>query len=171
MTGIATGRAWVFGDDIDTDVLAPGLYMRGGIEELAKHCLEAVDPAFASGVQRGDFLVAGRNFGAGSSREQAAEVLRHLGIGAVIAASFAGIFFRNAFNLGLPAIVCADAKTIGPGHRLSLDLAANRLTDHDQDRDLACDPVPDHLRAMIAAGGLVPLLEQRLAGSVREGAR
>jgi len=155
------GRAWVFGDDIDTDVLAPGLYMRGGVEELAKHCLEAVDPTFATEVEPGDFIVAGRNFGAGSSREQAVQVLRHLGIVAVVARSFAGIFFRNAFNLGLPALVSADAATVAAGNRLSLDLTADRLIDQTEGRDLAFEPIPSNLRELIAAGGLVPLLEKR----------
>lgn len=157
------GRAWVFGDNIDTDVLAPGLYMRGPIEELARHCLEAVDPAFAENVAPGDYVVAGSNFGLGSSREQAAYALRHLGVAAIVAPSFAGIFYRNAFNLGLPAVICMGAAGIAAGDRLSLDLDTGRLVDHTQDRTLECEPVPPNLKAMIDAGGLVPLLERRFA--------
>jgi len=102
-------RAWVLGDNIDTDVLAPGRYMKLGIEEIAAHCLEAVLPSFSKEVKTGDFVIAGRNFGCGSSREQAPAALKHLGIAALIAESFAGLFYRNALNLGLPALVCRDA--------------------------------------------------------------
>ena len=99
----AGGRAWRFGDDIDTDVLAPGIYMKKPIAELAQHCLEVVDPRFAKEVRPGDIVVAGRNFGMGSSREQAAQALIALGVAAVLAKSFAGIFYRNALNQGLLA--------------------------------------------------------------------
>jgi 3-isopropylmalate dehydratase small subunit len=108
-------KAWVFGDNVDTDVLAPGRYMKLPIEEIAKHCLEAIDSSFAASVQPGDIVVAGRNFGAGSSREQAPAALRHLGVAALVAESFAGLFYRNALNLGLLALVCAGAKRIRPG--------------------------------------------------------
>ncbi|MGH8680446.1 MAG: 3-isopropylmalate dehydratase, partial [Burkholderiales bacterium] len=87
-----SGRAWVLGDNVDTDALAPGKYMKFGIEEIAKHCLEAVDPGFAAGVRPGDVVVGGRNFGAGSSREQAPQALKHLGVAALVAESFAGLF-------------------------------------------------------------------------------
>jgi len=100
-----SGRIFLFGDDIDTDQLAPGQYMRGGIEAIATHCLEAIRPEFAQTVRPGDIVVAGRNFGAGSSREQAAEALRHLQVAGVVALSFAGIFYRNAVNLGLPILI------------------------------------------------------------------
>jgi 3-isopropylmalate/(R)-2-methylmalate dehydratase small subunit len=100
------GKAWIFGYDIDTDVLAPGLYMKGSFEELASHCLEAIDPDFASNVAPGDVVVAGKNFGVGSSREQAAEALKYLGVSILLAKSFAGIFFRNALNFGMIALTC-----------------------------------------------------------------
>ena len=110
-----TNQAWVFGDNIDTDVLAPGRYMSGSIETLAAHCLEAVNPNFAPNAKQGDVVIAGRNFGVGSSREQAAECLTKLGIKAVVAQSFAGIFYRNAINLGLPVLVgTASAETGDP---------------------------------------------------------
>jgi 3-isopropylmalate/(R)-2-methylmalate dehydratase small subunit len=155
------GRAWVFGDDIDTDMLAPGLYMRGPMSELAKHCLEAVDPAFAGAVRPGDVVVAGRNFGIGSSREQAAQALLILGVKIVLAQSYAGIFYRNALNLGLMALVCPDAGKIAAGAPLSVDV------DRAEARDAAgnihrCEPLPPHLVAMVRAGGLLPHLEQRL---------
>lgn len=156
------GRAWAFGDGIDTDVLAPGLYMKGGIEELARHCLETVDPRFAKDVRPGDFVVAGANFGMGSSREQAAMALKALGIAAVLATSFARIFYRNAMNLALPVLVCPDAGTIRAGDRLEVDAAAGRVDNLTQSRALACEPIPPHLLAMIADGGLLPHLAKRL---------
>ena len=96
------GRLWLFEETINTDVLAPGFYMKSPIDELSKHCLEAIRPEFASNVRKGDIILAGENMGVGSSREQAAEVLKFLGVSCIIAKSFAGIFYRNAINLGLP---------------------------------------------------------------------
>jgi len=162
-----SGRAWVFGDNVDTDVLAPGIYMKAGIDTLARHCLEAVRADFAAEVSAGDFLVAGRNFGMGSSREQAAQVLKHLGVGAVIAESFGGIFYRNALNLGLLALTCHEAAKIQDGDEVSLNPATGALRISSQETHLQCDPIPPHLLAMIGDGGLVPHLSARLrAGAV-----
>jgi len=158
-----TGRAWVFGDDVDTDALAPGRYMKYGVEEIAKHCLEAIDPAFAASVRPGDVVVGGRNFGLGSSREQAAAALRYLGVAALVAESFAGLFYRNALNLGLPALACAEAKRIRPGDELRVDPEAGRIENRTTGETLACEPVPDHLMAMVRDGGLLPHLEKKLA--------
>ena len=165
MSRDGTGRAWVFGPDIDTDVLAPGIYMKLPIEELATHCLEAIDPRFAAEAAPGDIVVGGKNFGMGSSREQAAQALKHLGVAAVVAPSFAGIFYRNALNLGLLALVCPDAGKIEAGERLRVDGAAGRIERIDRGETLAADPVPDFLMAMIADGGLVPHLELKLKGA------
>ena len=156
-------RAWVFGDNVDTDVLAPGKYMKSGIEELARHCLEAVEPGFAAGVQAGDVVVGWRNFGTGSSREQAPQALKHLGVAALVAESFAGLFYRNAINLGLPAVVCADARRIGAGDRVQVDPEAGRIENLSTGEVLACEPIPAHLMQMLRDGGLVPHLEKRLA--------
>jgi 3-isopropylmalate/(R)-2-methylmalate dehydratase small subunit len=158
-----SGRAFVFGDDIDTDVLAPGRYMKGSIEELAKHCLEAIDPGFASNVRPDDIVVAGRNFGMGSSREQAAQALKVLGVAAVVAKSFGGIFYRNALNLGLPVVVCAETDAIEAGDRLSVDLAGGAVVNQTSGRALPSEPLPQFLRDMLADGGLVPHLEKRFA--------
>lgn len=157
------GRAWVFGDDVDTDAIAPGAWMKGGIEALAAHCLEIHDPAFARTVEPGDVLIAGRNFGAGSSREQAPEALRHLGIAAVIAESFAGLFYRNAINLGLPVLVCAQAKRINPGAQLRVDAESGRVHDESNSATLDCEPIPPHLMGIIRDGGLLNHLARRLA--------
>ena len=157
-----SGGAWVFGEDVTTDVLAPGPYMKFGIAEIARHCLESVAPRFASEVRAGDVVVGGRNFGAGSSREQAAGVLRHLGVAAVIAPSFVGLFYRNAFNLGLPLMLCAQAQSIREGDRIDVDLEAGRIENRTQGTTLDCEPVPEHLRALIRDGGLLGHLEKRL---------
>lgn len=158
-----SGRIFLFGDDIDTDQLAPGAYMKGGIAELAAHCLEGVRPDFAVSVRKGDIIVAGRNFGMGSSREQAAEALRHLGVAAVIARSFAGIFYRNAINLGLPALVASDIGGIADGEAAELDLGACRLHLPDKNRSVELEPLPENLRQMLGDGGLVPHLKKRFA--------
>jgi 3-isopropylmalate dehydratase small subunit len=119
-------RAWVFGDKIDTDVLAPGALMKLSPDALARHCLEAVRPAFAKEVRPGDLVIGGASFGIGSSREQAAQSLRLLGVKAVIAKSFARIFYRNAFNLGLPALICPSRRDFSrPPSRTSLSAPRN----------------------------------------------
>lgn len=155
-------RAFVFGDAIDTDLLAPGHLMKLSPRDLASHCLEAIAPDFAGTVQGGDIVVAGANFGLGSSREQAAVSLRLLGVSAVLATSFARIFYRNAINLGLPAIVFPQAGEVTDGDRLEFDPVAGRLVNHTQDKTYALSPIPAHLMAMIADGGLIPHLERRL---------
>ena len=158
-----SGKAWTYGDDVDTDMLAPGAYMKGPVEELATHCLEAIDPDFARQVADGDVVVAGRNFGMGSSREQAAQVLRMLGVRAVIAKSFGGIFYRNAFNLGLLALVSDDAGRVGLGDTIAVDAAAGRIANQTTGEAFACEPVPPHLLGIVRAGGLIPYLEERMS--------
>ena len=163
MTGVIRGRAWTFGDNIDTDVLAPGIYMKLPPEEVAKHCLEAVDPAFAPGVRPGDVVVGGENFGLGSSREQAPQSLKILGVSAVLAKSFARIFYRNALNLGLPALFFREAHEVRAGDQLELDLAAGRVRNATTGKAYPVDPIPPHLLEMILAGGLIPHLKAKLA--------
>lgn len=158
-----SGRAFVFGDDIDTDALAPGRYMKASIEELARHCLEAIAPDFADAVRPGDIVVAGRNFGMGSSREQAAQALKELGVSAVVARSFGGIFLRNALNLGLPVMTCAGTDAVRAGDRVSVDLARGELINETQGTVMQGDPLPAFLLDMLADGGLVPHLERKLA--------
>jgi 3-isopropylmalate/(R)-2-methylmalate dehydratase small subunit len=155
-------RAWVFGDNLDTDVIAPGRYMKFGIETIAQHCMEAVEPTFAKAVRKGDVVVAGRNFGAGSSREQAPEALKQLGVAALVAPSFAGLFYRNAINLGLPAIVCPEATRIRSGDDIELDFEAGRLHNRTSGDTLACEPIPAFLMNIVRDGGLLPHLEKRL---------
>lgn len=157
----ALHKVWKIGADIDTDQLAPGAYMKLGILDIAKHCLEGVRPEFASEVQAGDVLVAGPNFGIGSSREQAADALVKLGVKAVIAPSYGGLYFRNAFNLGLLLLTCKDAILIEEGEQVALDISQSAVVRANGQR-LACDPIPDFLLAMVQAGGLLPQLKLRL---------
>ena len=159
----AGGRVWCFGNDIDTDALAPGLYMKHSISELARHCLETVDPDFAARARPGDVVVAGRNFGMGSSREQAVLTIRHLGIAAVLARSFAGIFYRNALNLGLLALVCPKPELLRPGDRVTVDGLSGTVNDLTTGINVQCEALPAHLVQMVVDGGLVPHLERRLS--------
>jgi 3-isopropylmalate/(R)-2-methylmalate dehydratase small subunit len=162
MTG-TTHRVWRLGADIDTDVLAPGHAMKYGIDTIAKHCLESVRPAFAREVKPGDVVVAGPNFGIGSSREQAAAVLVHLGVAAVIAPSYSGLYFRNAFNVGLLLLTCAGCESLADGERVTLDVERPAVAGPDG-RVLACEPVPGFLMDMVRAGGLMKQLRQQFAG-------
>jgi len=157
-----TGRAWVFGDNVDTDQLAPGIYIKRPIEELARHCLEGLAPDFAASASPGDIVVAGSNFGAGSSREQAAEALHYLGIRAIIAQSFGGIFYRNAINFGLLPLICADAPRIGDGDRLRIDAPSGEVLNLTREQNYQAEAMPGHLLQIINAGGLLPYLETRL---------
>jgi 3-isopropylmalate/(R)-2-methylmalate dehydratase small subunit len=162
----APGRAFVFGDNVDTDVLAPGIYMKKPIKEIAGHCLEALDPSFPSTVRAGDVVVGGENFGMGSSREQAPEALRELGVAAVIAKSFAGLFFRNCINLGLAPVECADAGRIKADDLLVVDPVAGRIENRTSGDVYTAVPIPAHLVEMVRDGGLLPHLEKRLKGKV-----
>jgi 3-isopropylmalate/(R)-2-methylmalate dehydratase small subunit len=153
-------RIWTLPADVDTDQLAPGHTMKHGLEVTARHCLEAVRPGFAAQVQRGDVVVAGANFGIGSSREQAASVLVHLGLAAVVAPSFSGLYFRNAFNVGLLLLTCEAAHTLADGEALSFDARAGSIT-RAGGTVLACQPIPGFLLNMVEAGGLLPQLKQQ----------
>lgn len=161
------GRAFVFGDDLNTDVMAPGLYFKLPMAEMARHCLEAVDPAFAADVRPGDIVVAGRNLGVGSAREQAAMALTHLGVGAVLALSYGRIFYRNALNFGLPALVLPEGAVIRAGDRLRVEPVAGRIHNLRSGDAWTVPGIPAHLMAMVAAGGLMPWLHQRLRQEAR----
>jgi 3-isopropylmalate/(R)-2-methylmalate dehydratase small subunit len=155
-------RAWRVGAEVDTDALAPGHAMKHGLDVVARHCLESVRPDFAAGVQRGDVLVAGPDFGIGSSREQAASALVHLGVAAVIAPSYSGLYFRNAFNVGLLLLTCARAEELGEGELISFDARAGRIV-RATGEVLTADPIPGFLLDMVEAGGLLAQLRLRLA--------
>jgi 3-isopropylmalate/(R)-2-methylmalate dehydratase small subunit len=155
-----TGRAWRLPADVDTDQLAPGQAMKHGIEVVARHCLQGLRPDFASGVRRGDVVVAGPGFGIGSSREQAASVLVHLGVAAVVAPSYAGLYFRNAFNVGLLLLTCPQAALIADGERIAVDTRGARVQRSDGSM-LECEPIPGFLLDLVEAGGLLAQLKRR----------
>jgi 3-isopropylmalate/(R)-2-methylmalate dehydratase small subunit len=153
-------KVWHLGADVDTDALAPGAYMQHGIEVIAQHCLENVLPDFARQVKPGDIIVAGPNFGIGSSREQAAAALVHLGVAAVIAPSYGGLFFRNAFNLGLLLLTSPDTDTLRNQELLahvSIDLEVIFYPE----KQIKTTPIPDFLLEMVRVGGLINSLKQR----------
>ena len=153
-------RVWKYGDNINTDVIFPGKYtytISHDPQELASHALEDLDPAFASGVRAGDVIVAGRNFGNGSSREQAVTCLVHAGLRAVIATSFARIYYRNAINNGLLAIACPPiVDCLATGDLLAIDMAAHEL--RAGGRSFSFAPLPVEVRAILDAGGIIPYL-------------
>lgn len=150
------GKAWKFGDDISTDHIAPGrlFHLRTNLPELAKHVLEDADPEFASKMTPGDFVVGGRNFGLGSSREHAPRIIRIAGVSAVLAKSFARIFFRNSINVGLPVLVC-DTDLIDEGDELEVDLAAGIIRDETKGIELGFAPLPPAMVKILGDGGLV----------------
>ena len=156
-----TGKAWKFGDDISTDLIAPGRYyhLRSNLPELAKHVLEDADPEFASKVKPGDFVVGGRNFGLGSSREHAALVIKMAGVSAILAKSVSRIFFRNAINLGLPVLIC-DTDKINDGDELEVDLAAGTVKDITSGTQLTFGKIPDVMLEILDEGGLISYIQK-----------
>jgi 3-isopropylmalate/(R)-2-methylmalate dehydratase small subunit len=153
-------RVWRLGADVDTDALAPGHAMKYGMDTIARHCLESLRPEFASAVKLGDVIVAGPNFGIGSSREQAASVLVALGVAAVIAPSYGGLYFRNAFNVGLLLLTCEEAALLEEGERIGFDARAGRIS-RAGGPPLACQPIAPFLLDMVEAGGLLNQLQIR----------
>lgn len=150
------GKAWKFGDDISTDHIAPGrlFHLRTNLPELAKHVLEDADPDFASRMSEGDFVVGARNFGLGSSREHAPRIIKLAGVSAVLAKSFARIFFRNAINVGLPVLIC-DTDKIAAGDELEVDLGAGIVKNKTKNLELEFTPLPSAMVQILNDGGLV----------------
>ncbi len=153
---IKKGKAFKFGDGISTDHIAPGrlFHLRSNLEEFSKHVLEDADPDFASSMKKGDFVVAGNNFGLGSSREHAPQIIKIAGVGAVIAKSFARIFYRNAINIGLLLIEC-DTDKIDAGDELELDVQKGILKDVTKNIEIKIMPLPDVMIKLLNDGGLV----------------
>lgn len=159
--GRLRGRAFVFGDDVDTDVIVPGRYLRGDIDDIVPHVMEGIRPSFVDEVRPGDVVVGGRNFGTGSSRELAVVALQRSGVAAVIAVSFARIFFRNCINNGMLAIECADAGTIEEGNHVTVDASAGTVTIEESGLALPFVPVAPEVQEIVAAGGLERYLANR----------
>jgi 3-isopropylmalate/(R)-2-methylmalate dehydratase small subunit len=158
---VLQGRVFKFGDDISTDHIVPGrlAHLRSNIPELAKHVLEDADPSFASRVREGDFIVAGRNFGLGSSREHAPLVIKMAGVRAILAKSVARIFFRNAINLGLPVLIC-DTDGIDEGDELEIDLVVGRVKDLTNGNELPLGKIPEVMLRILNEGGLLPYIKK-----------
>jgi len=158
------GKVWKYGDDVNTDVIFAGKYTYTLMEpaEMAKHALEDLDPTFAQGVKSGDVIVAGKNFGCGSSREQAAACLRYAGIQAVVAKSFARIYFRNAINLGLPVLQCPQAvDAVEAGDEIEVDFARGVI--RTAKGNFKFPPLPESVIGIIEAGGLIEYTKKKLA--------
>ena len=153
-----------YGANVNTDLIIPARHMRSlDRASLVKHCMEDIDKAFVNRVKPGDFIVATTNFGCGSSREQAPIVIKESGISAVIASSFARIFFRNAINIGLPILESPDASEAAEmGDELEVDLSAGTIRNLTKDRAFHAEPYPDFMRAIIDKGGLIPYTRERL---------
>ncbi len=160
-----THRVWVYGDDVNTDVIFPGRYTYtvSAADEVAAHALEDLDAAFASGVQLGDVIVAGRNWGNGSSREQAVTALKYAGVAAILAESFARIYYRNCINQGLLPVVCPGLNTLlHTGDTIQIDREAGRISATGQEYNIP--RLSPSVQAILDAGGLVPMLQRRFKG-------
>ncbi|MBI3040665.1 MAG: 3-isopropylmalate dehydratase small subunit [Chloroflexi bacterium] len=155
------GKAFKFGDDISTDHIVPGrlLHLRSNLPELAKHVLEDADSTFARRVKKGDFVVGGKNFGLGSSREHAPLVIKMAGVSAILAKSVARIFFRNAINLGLPVLIC-DTESINDGDELEVDLKSGKVKNLTNGAELSFSPIPEIMLRILNEGGLVPYIKK-----------
>ncbi len=159
------GKVWRFGDDISTDLLAPGQYAVEPVEVQKHHVLESIDPTFAASVAPGDVVVAGRNFGCGSSRETAPENLKALGVACVVAESFARLFMRNAVALGLPVLVCPGIHdSVAAGEEIEIDLASGRINVAKGGEPLSAQPLPPLMREILEAGGILALLGRSQPG-------
>ncbi|AHJ11307.1 LeuD/DmdB family oxidoreductase small subunit [Sulfurospirillum multivorans] len=164
MQKLLSGNAFVFGKNVDTDQIYPGRFVEfTDVEDVAKYAMFGADPEFTCKVKKGDFIVAGTNFGCGSSREHAAITLKAVGIGAIIAESFARIFYRNAINLGIPLIVCPNiSKLIQTGDRLSLDLHSGEIR-LEKSLIATAEPMSEYVLNILESGGIKPLIKQQLA--------
>ena len=159
---IVKGRVWKFGDDIDTDLIIPARYINvSSGAELAKTCFIDIRPDFAKNVAAGDIIVAGRNFGCGSSREHAPLAIKSSGVGAIIASSFARIFYRSSYNIGLPLLESVDAsERIGDGERLEVDLGTGTIKSLDKGDSFQARPIPEFMQRLVEAGGLVEYIRK-----------
>jgi len=157
------GKAWKFGDDVDTDVIIPARYLNtSDPQELARHCMEDVDPEFVRKIASGDIIVAGKNFGCGSSREHAPIAIKHADLSAVIAGSFARIFYRNSFNMGLPILESeAAAIHIQTGDELEVDLDSGAIVNLTQGQSYRAEPIPEFMQTLLKSGGLMPYVQRK----------
>ena len=155
------GRAWKFGDHVDTDVIIPARFLNVSDKDiLAQNCFADLNPDFAKKVRSGDVIVAGINFGCGSSREHAPLAIKAAGVSVIIARSFARIFYRNAFNIGLPLLESEEADAVfSEGDRARVDLGSGKITNMDKGQEIVAKPIPEFMMDIITAGGLVPYVK------------
>ena len=165
---IFKGKAWIFGDKIDTDVITSGKYLSLGMEEMSKHALETVNPRFAKEVRSGDIIVARDNFGCGSSRETAPAVLKYLGIGAIVAQSFARIFFRNALAIGLPVLSCNGVvHGVKDGEEISVDFEETSISNLTTGVFWKANQLSQDMLKVLQGGGIVPLMKKMVENRSR----
>lgn len=157
-----TGKVIKFGDNINTDIISPPQYMELGIEESAKHAMSALEPDFAEKVKIKKILVAGKNFGSGSSRETSPLSLKYLGVEVVIAEFFARIFYRNAINVGLIVVECEEAGCIQDDDVVQVDYTNGKIRNLTKNEEYGCSRIPEHLMQLIDAGGLVNTLKKQM---------
>ncbi len=157
---VLSGKTWRFGDDVDTDAIIPARYLNtSDPDELASHCMEDADPDFSRNVSEGDIIIGGKNFGCGSSREHAPIAIKAAGVSCVIAGSFARIFYRNAFNMGLPIFESPEAAAgIGTGENVEVDPATGIIRNLSTGDEFRAEPYPPFMMDLIEAGGLIPFL-------------
>jgi 3-isopropylmalate/(R)-2-methylmalate dehydratase small subunit len=159
------GKVWKFGDHIDTDLIIAARYLNTSEPaELAKHVMEDADPEFVAKMTPGDIIVAGVNFGSGSSREHAPIALKAAGVSAVIAPTFARIFYRNAFNMGLPIFELSEAEEINEGDEVRIDMANGEVINLTQDKRYKFTPIPPFMQELVEAGGLIAYAQQEIGG-------
>ena len=164
------GKVWKFGDNVDTDLIIAARYLNtSDAQELAKHVMEDADPEFAKKMQEGDIIVAGENFGCGSSREHAPIALKAAGINAVIAPTFARIFYRNAFNMGLPIFELKETDEINEGDVVRVDMDAGEIINITQAKRYAFTPIPDFMQELVDAGGLIEFAKNEIASQKKQG--
>ncbi len=157
------GKVWKFGKDIDTDLIIAARYLNTSVpEELAKHVMEDADPEFVRKMNRGDVIVAGENFGCGSSREHAPIALKAAGVAAVIAPTFARIFYRNAFNMGLPIFELPESAEISEGDAISVNMNAGTITNNTTNKSYNFTPIPEFMQELIDAGGLMNFAQNEI---------
>ena len=157
-----TGKVWKFGDDVDTDLIIPARYLNtSDPAELAEHCMEDADPAFSTNVSPSDIIVGGKNFGCGSSREHAPIAIKAAGVSCVIAKEFSRIFYRNAFNMGLPILECKDTDDFQTGARLSVDFDSGEIILLDTEAAYSSRPIPPFMQELVQSGGLMPYIAKK----------
>lgn len=165
MSTVVRGTVLKYGDNINTDIISPPQYMELSIAEASKFAMSAIDPQFATKVQKGDIIVAGANFGSGSSRETSPLTLKYLEIGAIVAKFFARIFYRNAINLGIPVIECSEVDRISNSDVIEICLEEGLIRNVTKNESYMCSKIPPHILKLVNDGGLVPYLKKVCKGN------